>query len=174
MKGTIIETPIKDNITKTLSLGALVKINGFLTTARDASLKKLKDDIKKKKKFKLTAHTNVLYFCGPSPTQKGKIIGSCGPTTSIRMEEYFEMLFKAGIKILIGKGPLSKVALNLFKKNNASYFITTGGAGAYLSTFIKSKEIIAYKDLGPEAILKLEVNEFPCIVASLKGTTIFK
>lgn len=174
MKGTILETPFKDNIVKSLSLGAIVKINGFIITARDASLKRLQDDLKKKKKFSLTAHTNVLYFCGPAPTPKGKIVGSCGPTTSSRMEEYFEMLFKAGIKGIIGKGPISQTALTLCKKNNISYFITTGGAGAYLSTFVKSKEIIAYRDLGPESILKLEIDEFPCVVASIKGNTIFK
>ncbi len=174
MKATIIKTPLKDNIIKSLNIGDLVKINGVLVTARDSSLKRLNEDIKKKKKIKLISNTNIIYFCGPSPTQKGKIIGACGPTTSARMEEYFEMLFKIGIKSIIGKGPISKESLLLIKKYNIIYFVATGGAGAYLSSFIKAKDVISYKDLGPESILKLEVNEFPCIVASLKGNTIFK
>ncbi|MBU1077867.1 MAG: FumA C-terminus/TtdB family hydratase beta subunit [Spirochaetes bacterium] len=174
MKGTTIETPFKDNILKSLSIGALVKIKGIIVTARDASLKRLKEDMKKKKKLSFINETNVLYFCGPAPTPKGKVIGSCGPTTSARMEEYFEILFRSGVKGLIGKGPLSKEATSLCKKFNVVYLIVTGGAGAYLSSFVKTKDVISYKDLGPEAILKLEVDELPCIVASMKGNTIFK
>ena len=174
MKEIVLQTPLKDNIIKSLSIGSIVKIKGLLVTARDASLKRLKNEVRKKKKLNLNNVTNIVYFCGPSPTPKGKIIGSCGPTTTMRMEEYFYMLIKMGFKGIIGKGPISRESLILLKKNNVPYFIATGGAAAYLSTFIKTKEVIAYRELGPEAILKLEIDGFPCIVASINGNTIFK
>lgn len=174
MKEIILETPLKNNIIKNLSIGSIIKIKGLLITARDASLKRLKNEAKKKKKLHINNLTNIIYFCGPSPTPKGKIIGSCGPTTTIRMEEYFTMLIKLGIKGIIGKGPISKEAIILLKKNNVAYFVATGGAAAFLSTFVKAKEVIAYKELGAEAILKLEVDGFPCIAACIKGNTIFK
>jgi len=173
MKEIALEAPLKNNIVKNLPLGSIVKLKGFLVTVRDASLNRLKTD-KKKKRFNICNISNIIYFCGPSPTQKGKIIGSCGPTTSARMEEYFSLLAKFGIKGIIGKGPISKESRTLLKKYNIAYFITTGGAAAFLSNFIKAKEVIAYKELGAEAILKLEVDGFPCITAAVKGNTIFK
>lgn len=174
MKEILIETPIKDNVVKDIQPGALVKITGYIYTIRDASLSKLKEDVTKKKKFPFPTAKSVIYFCGPSPTQKGKIIGACGPTTTARMEAYFEMLLKAGIKGFIGKGPISNEAINLLKRNNAIYFVATGGAGAFLSTFVKSKEVIAYKDLGAQAVHKIDVKNFPVITASIRGTTVFK
>ncbi len=174
MKEIVIETPIKNNIIKSISIGSIVKITGFLITARDASLKRMQNDLKKRRKNLLRNISNIIYFCGPSPTPKGKVIGSCGPTTTARMEEYFPLLISAGIKIIIGKGPISKKSLILLKKNNVAYCIATGGAASYLSTFIKAKAVVAYKELGPESVLKLEVDQFPCIMAAIKGNSIFK
>lgn len=175
MKEIAIQTPLKNNVIKSLKVGTIVKIKGLLVTARDASLKRFRNDLEKnKKKPNIIGQTNIIYFCGPSPTPRGKIIGSCGPTTTARMEEYFQMLIKVGIKGIIGKGPISKEAVALLKKNNVVYFIATGGAAAYLSTFIKAKDVIAYKDLGAESILKLEVDQFPCITAVVKGNSLFK
>lgn len=174
MKEVAIETPLKNNTMKSLTNGTIVKIKGYIITARDASLKRFKKDYKKRRKPNLNNISNIIYFCGPSPTGKGQIIGSCGPTTTARMEEYFPILIRAGIRGIIGKGPISKEAVILLKKHNVVYMIATGGAAAYLSTFVTAKEVIAYKDLGPESILKLEVDEFPCISAAYKGHSIFK
>ncbi|MDD5067448.1 MAG: fumarate hydratase C-terminal domain-containing protein [bacterium] len=173
MKEVAIKTPLTDNIIHNLNIKELAKITGVVYTLRDASAVKLKEELSRKKKAGFNLDKGVIYFCGPSPTQKGKIIGSCGPTTSKRFEDYMEILMKAGVKGFIGKGPVSDTVVNMLKKHNGVYFVATGGAGAYLSTFVRSKEIIAYKDLGPEAVHKLEVKDFPTIVASAKGKTLF-
>ncbi len=173
MKEIIIESPVKSNISSKLEPGNKVKIRGTLYTMRDATLANIEIDIKKKKsQFNIYKNT-IIYFCGPSPAPKKKKIGSCGPTTTQRMEKYIPLLSKMGIKAIIGKGKVSNSFLELLKKYNIVYLLAVGGAGAYLTTFIKESSIIAYKQLGPEAIYQLEVEDFPCIVAANKGKQIF-
>ncbi len=174
MKEIIVKIPLMDNVIHSLNIKDIVKLSGIVYTLRDASASKVKDEIMKKKKLSFDVNKNIIYFCGPSPTPKGKVIGACGPTTTARFEDYLEPLLKQGVKGFIGKGAISENMINLLKKYNAVYFVATGGAGAYLSTYIKSKEVISFKDLGPEAVLKLEVDNFPMIVASIKGKTIFQ
>lgn len=173
MKEILIKTPLADNVIRGLTVREIAKISGTLYTIRDSSILKLKEELSRKKKAPFCLDRSLVYFCGPSPTQKGKVIGACGPTTTQRFEDYLEALLKAGVKGFMGKGPVSPSAVNLMKKHNAVYFVTTGGAGAYLATFVRSREVIAFKDLGPEAVHKLEVKDFPAIVASAKGKSIF-
>jgi fumarate hydratase subunit beta len=106
----------------------------------------------------------VIYYCGPTETPRGKIIGAAGPTTSSRMDEFTPVLLKQGLKGMIGKGSRSKEVIAAIKKYKAVYFLTFAGCGALLSKYIKRKTLLAYKDLGPESILKLEVKDFPLIV----------
>ncbi len=108
----------------------------------------------------------VIYYCGPTPAKPGQIIGSAGPTTSLRMDIYTPALFKYGLKGTIGKGKRSKEVVEAMKKNKAVYFVAVGGAGAFLSKRIKKAEVIAYPELGPEAIYRLEIENFPVMVAN--------
>lgn len=174
MKEITIKVPMMDNSIHSLTIKDFVKITGRIFTLRDASAIKLKEELSKKKRLSFNLAKTLIYFCGPSPSPKGKIIGACGPTTTERFEEYFEILLKQGVKGFIGKGSISEQAINLLKKYNAVYFLATGGAGAYLSTFVKAKEVVGHKDLGPEAIFQLDVEDFPTIVGSAKGKTIFQ
>ncbi len=173
MKEVILETPVTKSDVSHLEIGAKVKISGTIYTARDATFQLIKDDLKKKKKFISDLKNSIIYLCGPSPAPKKKLIGSCGPTTTQRMEPYVPILSKLGIKVIIGKGKINSSFLELLKKNHIVYLMAVGGAGAYLTTFIKDASIIAYKTLGPEAIYKLTVDEFPCIVAAQNGKQIF-
>lgn len=151
-----------------LRAGDRVFISGIIYTARDAAhkrmIKKLPFDIK----------GQIIYYAGPTPAPPGKPIGSCGPTTSTRMDVYTPQLLKLGLKGMIGKGKRSDEVVRAIKKHKAIYFIAIGGAGALLSKKIKSAEIVAYKDLGPEAVYKLEVKDFPAVVGiDSKGKSIF-
>jgi len=116
----------------------------------------------------------IIYYCGPTKTPPGKIIGSCGPTTSARLDEFTPVLLKAGLKGMIGKGRRAKEVIAVIKKYKGVYFLTYAGCGALLSKYVKSVKPVAYKELGPEAIYKLEVKNFPLIVAiDEKGRSIY-
>lgn len=149
----------------TLKAGDIVLISGTLFTARDAAHKKLFDLIKKNIKLPLDLKNQIIYYVGPTPPRPGKVIGSAGPTTSSRMDKYTPALLDLGLKGMIGKGKRSLSVRDAIIKNKAVYFATYGGAGAFLSKKIKSSEIIAYPELGTEAIRKLEVEDFPAVVA---------
>ncbi len=174
MKEVILETPVSTSNINRLELGARVAINGTIYTARDATFNVLKDELKKKKNLVNSLKNSIIYLCGPSPAPKKRLIGSCGPTTTQRMEPYVSLLSKLGVKAIIGKGKISASFLSALKKHNIAYLMAVGGAGAYLTTFIKDASIVAYKNLGPEAVYKLEVENFPCIVAANKGKQIFR
>ena len=147
-----------------LKVGEKINFSGILYTARDQAHKRLAEAIKKNKKLPIDLRGQIIYYCGPTKTPQGKIIGSCGPTTSSRMDEFTPILLKAGLKGMIGKGSRSKEVIAAIKKYKGVYFLTYAGCGALLSRYVKKARPVAYKDLGPEAIYRLEVQDFPLIV----------
>ena len=159
-----IKVPLTKEIIRELKAGDYVYITGTIYTARDAAHKRLFDAMCQKKEIPLPLENNVIYYLGPTPAKEGQVIGSAGPTTSSRMDKYTPMLLENGLKGMIGKGKRSKEVIESIIKNGAVYFAAVGGAGALLSKCIKKSEVIAYDDLGTEAIRKLEVEQLPVIV----------
>lgn len=147
-----------------LKAGEEVLLSGVIYTARDQAHKRLVELINKNKKLPFQLQGEIIYYCGPTATPKGKIIGSCGPTTSSRMDNFLEPLLKKGLLGTIGKGRRGKKVNNLIRKYRAIYFLAPAGCGALLSKKVISQEIVAFKDLGTEAIRKLQVKDFPLIV----------
>ncbi len=160
-----IYLPLTKNIIKTLRRGEEVLLNGPVLTARDAAHKRLADALRSKKRAPVSIKGETIYYTGPTPARKGRVIGSCGPTTSSRMDPFVSILLKHGLLGMIGKGERSKEVKALVKRSGAVYFVTIGGAGAYLSEKVISSSVIAYKDLGTEAIRRLILKDFPAIVA---------
>lgn len=142
-----------------------MSISGELLTGRDAAHKKLFELLKSGKKLPVGLKDRIIYYVGPTPAKKGKVIGSAGPTTSSRMDKYAPELLKAGLLGMIGKGKRSREVRDAIIKNKAVYFSATGGAGAYLSKRIKRSQVIAYPELGTEAVRNIEVKDFPAVVA---------
>jgi fumarate hydratase subunit beta len=159
-----LTTPLSDAEVKSLKAGDLVLLSGTIYTARDAAHARLVDLLEKGEKLPFDPKGQVIYFVGPTPPPPGKPIGAAGPTTSYRMDSYSPALLRQGLKGMIGKGKRSEEVKETLKKECSVYFGATGGAGALLAGCIKSAEIIAYEDLGPEAIRKLEVLDFPVVV----------
>ena len=159
-----LTTPLKDSDIVKLNIGDKVLLSGVIYIARDSAHKRLIDDIRKKKRLPFNIKGGVIYYCGPSPAKPGMVIGSAGPTTSYRMDPFTPLLLARGLKGMIGKGPRSRKVIDSLVKNQSVYFAALGGAGALISQSIKASEIIAYKELGPEAIRRLEVKEMPVIV----------
>ncbi len=159
-----INTPLAEDITKKLHAGDFVFITGTIYTARDAAHKRMYEAIKNGENLPVDMENNIIYYMGPSPAREGRVIGSAGPTTASRMDKYAPQLLDMGLKGMIGKGKRSKEVIDAIKRNNAVYFASIGGAGALLSKSIKKSTVIAYDDLGTEAIRKLEVENFPAIV----------
>ncbi len=160
-----ITTPITDEIIKTLTPGELVYISGTIYTARDAAHKRLTEMIKNGEQPPFGFEGQAVYYAGPCPSPPNQIIGSIGPTTSGRMDAYSPTLIANGLKVMIGKGYRNEAVEKAIKQNNGVYFVTIGGAGALLSKCVKSVELIAFEDLGTEAIRRLEVEMFPAIVS---------
>ena len=151
-----------------------VLLSGTVYTARDAAHKQLVDSIKASKRLPIPIKDSVIYYAGPTPALPGRVIGSCGPTTSSRMDDFTLPLLRRGLGGMIGKGNRSEAVRKAIKRFSAVYFIATGGAGALLSKRIKKAKLICFKDLGPEGIYKLEVEDFPVIVAiDSKGRSIY-
>jgi fumarate hydratase subunit beta len=160
---------------KNLKVADTFLLSGVIYTARDQAHKRLAAAIKQGKKLPIDLRGAIIYYCGPTKTPKGKIIGSCGPTTSSRMDEFTPVLLKAGLSAMIGKGSRSKEVRAAIKKYKAVYFLTFAGCGALLSQYVKKAEPVAYRDLGPEAIYKLKVRDFPLIVGiDARGNNIYK
>ena len=169
-----ITTPLDKKQIEELRPGDEVLLNGIVYTARDQAHKRLAEAIKTGKKLSLDLKGAIIYYCGPTGTPSGKIIGSCGPTTASRMDLFTPALLKAGLLGMIGKGARSKEVSAAIKKYKAVYFLTLAGCGALLNKCIKKAKLVAYKDLGPEAILKLEVKDFPLIVGiDPKGRSVY-
>lgn len=163
MKKNIKAPLIKDEI-KNLNAGDYVYITGIIYTARDAAHKRMYEALNNKNELPIELEDNVIYYMGPSPAREGRPIGSAGPTTASRMDKYTPEMLDLGLKGMIGKGKRSKDVIDAIVRNEAVYFAAVGGAGALLSKCIKKSEVVAYDDLGTEAIRKLYVEDFPVIV----------
>lgn len=170
-----ITTPLKDSDVEKLKAGDKVLLSGVVYTARDAAHQRLAELLRKGEDLPIDIRGQILYYVGPTPAKPGKIIGSCGPTTSYRMDSYTPSLITKGLKGMIGKGPRSKEVIEALKRHKAVYFVAVGGAGALIAQCIKKLDIVAFQDLGPEAIQRLEVEDFPLIVANDSyGKDLFK
>ncbi len=161
-----ISTPFTTELSGSLHAGDQVILSGTIYTARDAAHKRLTSLFKKSLPLPVDLSESMLYYTGPTPARPGKVIGSAGPTTSSRMDKYTPLLLeKTGLKGIIGKGDRNDAVIAALKRYQCTYFAALGGAGALLSKCIVKSELVAYEDLGPEAIYKLEVRNFPLIVA---------
>lgn len=159
-----ITAPISDEEAGSLRSGDYVYITGTIYTARDAAHKRMAEALSKGGKLPIDMKNNIIYYMGPSPAREGRPIGSAGPTTASRMDKYAPELLDLGLKGMIGKGKRSKAVIDAIVRNGAVYFAAVGGAGAILSKCIKKSTVIAYDDLGTEAIRELEVENFPVVV----------
>ena len=170
-----ITPPLTDSDVEALRAGDRVLITGTIYTARDSAHKRLLALIEKGEELPFDLKGQFIYYVGPTPPKPGKVIGSAGPTTSGRMDAFAPKLFDLGLKGTIGKGQRSDEVLESLKKNKAVYMAAVGGAAALIARSIKKAEVIAYEDLGPEAIRKLEVEDFPVIVVNdCHGNDLFK
>ena len=160
-----IETPLTKEKVRDLRAGDYVYITGTIYTARDAAHKRMTEELAAGGELPFDVTDQVVYYLGPTPNREGQVIGSAGPTTSSRMDRYVPSLLDLGMKGMIGKGKRSAQVIDAMKRNRCVYFAAVGGAGALLSKCIKKSEIVAYEDLGTEAIRKLYVEDFPVIVA---------
>ena len=151
-------------LTLTITAGDYVYITGTIYTARDAAHKRMQETLQRGEALPLEMKENVIYYMGPSPAREGRPIGSAGPTTASRMDKYAPELLDLGLGAMIGKGKRSQEVKDAIVRNGSVYFAAVGGAGALLSKCILSSEVIAYDDLGTEAIRKLQVKDFPVIV----------
>ena len=159
-----INAPISDEDAKSLHSGDYVYITGTIYTARDAAHKRMAEALSAGKPLPIDMKNNIIYYMGPSPAREGRPIGSAGPTTASRMDKYAPDLLDLGLKGMIGKGKRSQSVIDGIVRNGAVYFAAVGGAGAILSKCIKKSTVIAYDDLGTEAIRELEVENLPVIV----------
>jgi len=159
-----LQTPLTKEKAQTFCAGDYVYITGTIYSARDAAHKRLTESLVKGEALPLPLENEIIYYLGPTPARPGQVIGSAGPTTASRMDKYAPALLDLGQTGMIGKGRRSDAVIASMKRNSAVYFAAVGGAGALLSKCIKKAEVIAYEDLGAEAIYKLEVENFPVIV----------
>lgn len=159
-----ITAPLQQDTVRSLRAGDYVYITGTIYTARDAAHKRMSETLDEGGKLPFDVEGNVIYYMGPSPAREGRPIGSAGPTTASRMDKYAPRLLDMGLKGMIGKGKRSEDVRQAVIRNGAVYFAAVGGAGALLSRSIESSEVIAYDDLGTEAIRRLQVKDFPVIV----------
>lgn len=159
-----ITVPFDKDTVKELKAGDYVYLTGIIYTARDAAHKRMYEALQKGETLPFDIEGNVIYYMGPSPAREGRPIGSAGPTTASRMDKYTPALLDLGMRGMIGKGRRTEAVRESMMKNQAVYFAAVGGAGALLSKSITQAEVIAYEDLGTEAIRRLEVKDFPVIV----------
>ena len=169
-----LNVPFSVDEIKDLKAGDKVFLSGTIYTARDAAHKRMDESLDKDGSLPFDIKGNVIYYMGPSPARPGKVIGSAGPTTASRMDKYTPRLLDLGLLGMIGKGKRSPEVHEAIVRNKAVYFASIGGAGALLSKCIKKSEVIAYDDLGTEAVRKLTVEDFPCIVVTdPEGNTLY-
>ena len=160
-----LDVPAKSADIQKLEVGTFVKIYGTVYTARDQAHKRIAEAIKSGQKLPFDLHNAAIYYCGPTPAPEGKVIGSCGPTTSGRMDAFTPLLIENGLRVMIGKGVRIQAVVDSIKSHGAVYLTAIGGAAALYSSKVKSCELIAYPDLGCEAVYKLTVEDFPAVVA---------
>jgi len=169
-----LSTPLIEEKIRKLKAGDTIYLSGTIFSARDAAHKRIIEDIRCHKKLPFDLKNNTIFYAGPSPTPPGKKSGSIGPTTSARMDNLTEPLLKAGLKAMIGKGRRSDKIKELLKKYKSVYLVSVGGISAYLSTKVKDIKIIAYGNLGAEAVHKIVIEDFPLFVAyDIYGGDIF-
>jgi fumarate hydratase subunit beta len=161
-----ITSPISSKEISKLTAGEIVLISGVIYTARDAAHQRIIQALGNKESLPFELKGQTIYYTGPSPAPPGRVIGAAGPTTSRRMDSYTPRLLAAGVKAFIGKGGRSAEVRMALRKYKAIYLAAAGGAGALLANTIKKAEVIAYEDLGPEAVMKLTVENFPAVVAN--------
>lgn len=159
-----VSLPLKEEDIKTLKAGECILLSGIMYTGRDAAHKRLLNCVKNNEPMPVDLKGQTIYYVGPCPAKEGEVIGPAGPTTSGRMDAYTPDMLKLGLKGMVGKGYRSKAVIDAIKKYKAIYFVSTGGAGALLAQRIKEAEVVAYEDLGPEAIYKLKIEDFPVTV----------
>jgi fumarate hydratase subunit beta len=170
-----IKLPLIYDKAKQLMCGDFVTISGKIFTARDASHKRMIETIDAGKALPFSIDGSVIYYCGPTPARPGQIIGSCGPTTSSRMDQYTPKLLELGLRGMIGKSNRSPEVIRAIQKYRATYFVAIGGCGALLSQHVLKSEVIAYEDLESEAIFCLTVSDFPVVVAiDTNGNNIYE
>lgn len=163
---TKLKTPLSDDALAKLHIGERVELTGVIYTGRDAAHKRFAEAIKAGKPLPFDMNGQVIYYTGPTPERPGEVIGSAGPTTSTRMDAYLPLLLEHGLKATIGKGYRNRACIDAMVKFKGVYFVATGGAGALLARRIRKSEIVAYEDLGTEAVRRLEVADFPVVVAN--------
>ena len=161
-----IRTPLTDADIESLRSGDRVRITGVIYTARDAAHGRLMPLMEKGEKLPIDLKGSIIYYTGPSPARPGDVVGSIGPTTASRMDKFTPLLLKLGLKGTIGKGYRGQAVKDALKQYKGVYFGAIGGAGAVLSAFVKKLDVVAYEDLGTEAIRRLEVEGFPAIVVN--------
>ena len=170
-----LKSPVNPEEVKKLRAGDAVKITGVIYTGRDAAHKRLCDLLAKGEELPIDVNNTCIYYVGPTPAKPGRAIGSAGPTSSYRMDPYSEPLLKEGLKVMIGKGPRSKEYKEMLPKYGAVYMSSIGGAAASISETVKTCEVVAYEDLGAEAIHRLEVEDFYAIVTyDSEGNDLFE
>lgn len=170
-----IQAPLTEETARSLHAGDVVRISGYIYTARDAAHKRLCEALARGEQLPLDLKDNVIYYVGPTPAKPGEIVGSAGPTTSGRMDKYTPTMIAQGMRGMIGKGSRSQEVIDACVRSGAVYFVAVGGAAAVISQSIKGEEMIAYEDLGPEAIRRYEVKDFPAIVCiDCEGNDFYK
>lgn len=170
-----ITLPIENKTIKTLKCGEMINLSGVIYTARDAAHQRLINCINQNQELPFDLKGQAIYYVGPTPNKEEEVIGSAGPTTSYRMDDLTEPLLDRGLKLMIGKGKRNQAVVDSMKKNTCAYLAAIGGAGAYISNSIKKSEIIAYEDLGAEAIRRLEVEDLLVVVAiDCNGNNIYE
>ena len=157
-------TPLTEEVARELKAGDIVKITGYIYTARDAAHKRMTEAAAKGEKLPFDPKNQIIYYVGPTPAKPGQVIGSAGPTTSGRMDAYAPKMMELGLTGMIGKGKRNDAVKSAMKKYGAVYFAATGGAAALIAGHIKEAEVIAYEDLGTEAVRRLYVEDFPAVV----------
>ena len=161
-----IQLPLTEETIESLRAGDYVYLTGAIYTGRDSAHRRMVEALSKGEPLPLDIRGQVIYYVGPTPAKPGAVIGSAGPTTSIRMDPYTPAMLEAGLKGIIGKGGRGPKVREALQKHRAVYFISVGGAGALLSKQVRSVEVVAYEDLGTEAIRRLEVEDFPVVVCN--------
>lgn len=171
-----VTLPLTDEVINDLYVGDMVELSGVIYTARDKAHKRFVDLIHDHDDLPVDLHGQIIYYVGPTPSKPGQTIGSCGPTTSSRMDAFAPVLMdEAGLKGMLGKGPRDKDVVDAMIRDNCIYLVTIGGTGALLASCVKSSEVVAYEDLASCAVRKLEVENLPCIVAiDHKGSNLFE
>ncbi len=160
-----LRTPLSAGTLKKLRAGQWVLLSGTIYTARDQAHRKLNELIRGRRRLPFGLKGAIIYYSGPTPARPGKIIGSAGPTTSSRMDGFTPQMLKLGLAAVIGKGERSEAVKESIRRHRRVYFVTVGGAGAYLAQCVTAAEVVAWPELGAEAVRKLTVRDFPCLVA---------